>query len=353
MPRTRRNVLQMTALALGGSGLTSLAGCLGGTAGTDETATDGPTTAPSTDDGSDESGESFREWLIDPTNTPLRDGYGIVYHDVAAIRERRDAIHENAYERLKSEMLREAPARNLLDTEDVSATLSLDFEAKIAFGSFDPDAFGERLAEKWNARATSTDEPTTPTRTPRPEPEEYRGFRLFGDRRVYAVSEDIVLLVSTMGRRDGDSLERARAILDARLDGETRYPDGNEYVGAMLGLVEETHALTCYPEAMDGSSSRGFRKDVITGGLKSWRFGPQTTEFTFANTYPDAKAAKNAEFEAYVESDRFDPYDGLDVTTDGKMVWTKGTIPTGEFDHLSPGGPGDSVHTANGNLARR
>lgn len=345
----------MTALALGGSGITSLAGCLGGTTGTgetptdetptDETPTDEPTTTSSTDDGADETGKPFREWLVDPTNTPLRDGYGIVYHDVAAIRERRDAIHENSYERLNTEMLGDAPARNLLDLDDVSATLDLDFEAKIAFGSFDPDAFEDRLAEKWNARPTPTGEPKTATRTPPPEPQEYRGFRLFGDRRVYAVSEDVVLQISTM--RDGDSLERARAILDARLDGETRYPDGNEYVGAMLGLVEDTHALTCYPEAMDGSTSRGFRRDVITGGLKSWHFGPRTTEFTFANTYPDAEAAGNAEFEAYLESDRFDPYDGLDVSTDGKMVWTEGTIPTGEFDYLSPGGPGDSVHTAN------
>ncbi|ELZ29921.1 hypothetical protein C474_12831 [Halogeometricum pallidum JCM 14848] len=346
MSRTRRTLLRTTALALGGSALSSLAGCLGGSTGTAETATDDPTTAASTGDGADGTGDSFREWLIDPTNTPLRDGYGVVYHDVAGIRDRRDAIHENAYERLHAEMFRPVPARELLDLGDVSTTLSLDFEAKLAFGSFDPDAFEERLAEEWNARPTPTGQPTTATRTPPPEPEQYRGFRLFGDRRVYAVSEDVVLLVSTM--RDGDSLERARAILDARLDGETRYPDGNEYVDAMLGLVEDTHALTCYPEAMDGSTSRGFRKDVITGGLKSWLFGSETTEFTFAYTYPDAEAAGDSDFESYLESDRFDPYEGLNVETNGKMVWTLGSIPTEEFDYLSPGGPGDGVHTENG-----
>lgn len=346
MPRTRRNLLRTTALGLGGSALASLAGCLGGSTDAAETATDEPTTGTPTDDGADDADESFREWLVDPTTTPLRDGYGVVYHDVSGIRDRRSAIHENAYERLESEMLGHVPARGLLDLDDVSATLSLDFEAEIAFGSFDPDAFEERLAEAWNARATPTGQPTTATRTPPPEPERYRGFRLFGDRRVYAVSEGVVLLVSTM--RDGDSLERARAVLDARLDGETRYSDGNEYVDAMLGLVEDTHALTCYPEAMDGSTSRGFRRDVITGSLKSWRFGSETTEFTFAYTYPDAEAAENAEFEAYLESDRFDPYEGLDVTREGKTVWTDGTIPTRQFDYLSPGGPDDGVHTENG-----
>jgi hypothetical protein len=344
VPRTRRDILQTTALAFGGSALTSLAGCLGGSTGTAETATDKQATTTSID----ETSESFHEWLIDPTNTPIRDGYGVIYHDVAGIRKRRNAIHENAYERLEAEMLRHVPARELLDLGDVSATLSLDFEAEIAFGSFDPHVFEERLTEEWNTRSTPTGQPTTATRTPPPESEQYRGFRLFGDRRVYAVSESVVLLVSMM--RDGDSLERAKAILDARLDAKTRYPDSNEYVDAMLGLVENTHALTCYPEAMDGSTSRGFRKDVITGGLKSWRFGSKMTQFTFANTYHDAEAAENAEFDAYLESesDRFDPYKGLDVMTDDQMVWIEGTIHTGEFDYLSPGGPSDGVHTANG-----
>ncbi len=115
----------------------------------------------------------------------------------------------------------------------------------------------------------------------------------------------------------------------------------------MLGLVEDPHALTCYPEAIDGSSSRGFRRDVITGGLKSWRFEGETTRLTLAYTYPDDALAKNADLEAYLDSqsDRFGGYEGLDVEREGRMVWTEGTIPTAEFDCLSPGGPGDSVHT--------
>jgi hypothetical protein len=36
------------------------------------------------------------------------------------------------------------------------------------------------------------------------------------------------------------------------------------------------------------------------------------------------------------------------VTTDGRLVWADGEVSTAEFDFLSPGGPGDGVHTPNG-----
>lgn len=88
--------------------------------------------------------------------------------------------------------------------------------------------------------------------------------------------------------------------------------------------------------------------DVITGALKSWRFGTETTHLTWANTYPDAETAESGELTDYIESesDRFGAYDGVDVKTEGRLAWTDGTIPTTEFDHLSPDGPGDSITTA-------
>jgi hypothetical protein len=69
---------------------------------------------------------------------------------------------------------------------------------------------------------------------------------------------------------------------------------------------------------------------------------------TFANTYPSAGTAERKKLEHYIESesDRFGAYDGLDVRTEGRLVWTDGTIPTAEFDHLSPGGPSDGVTTS-------
>jgi hypothetical protein len=89
---------------------------------------------------------------------------------------------------------------------------------------------------------------------------------------------------------------------------------------------------------------------VIPGGLESPRFEGATTRLTLADTYPDQAAAKNADLAAYVDSGsaRFGSYTGLDVEREGRMVWTDGTIPTAEFDFLSPGGPGDSVHTSTG-----
>lgn len=58
-----------------------------------------------------------------------------------------------------------------------------------------------------------------------------------------------------------------------------------------IGTLDEADAVWCYPEAMDESTSRGFRTDYITGGRKAWLFGSETTHLTFANTYPDAEAA--------------------------------------------------------------
>lgn len=321
------------SLALGGAAITPLAGCIDGILGTNETPTEGTNETLTEGTSETPTEEPFREWLVDPTNTHLDKAYGVFYYDVEAIRKRRDEIHENAYDQLEEEMLNEIPSNDLLNLDDVSAILGLDFEAAIAFGSFDLDAFEDRLAERRDAR---------PSTTGPPETEEYRGFRLLSDRRVFAVSEDVVLSISPF--RDGDHVELTKALIDARLDGETRYGDANEYVDAMLGIVDDAHALICFPEAMDGSIHRGFRTDAITGELKSWRFGPQTTEFILANTYPDADAVDEAEFESHLASDQFAPYDGLDVRTDGKMVWTEGTIPTGQFDYLSPGGPDDSVH---------
>jgi hypothetical protein len=40
----------------------------------------------------------------------------------------------------------------------------------------------------------------------------------------------------------------------------------------------------------------------------------------------------------HLDADRFDVYAGLDVTTDGRLVWADGEVSTAEFDFLSPGG---------------
>lgn len=116
----------------------------------------------------------------------------------------------------------------------------------------------------------------------------------------------------------------------------------------MFGVLDDDpHAVWCYPEAMDGSTSRGFRTDSITGMLKSWRFDAETTHLTWANTYSDTETAESGELTDYIESksDRFGTYDGLDVEITGRMAWMDGTIPTSEFDYLSAGGPGDGVST--------
>ena len=352
MSPTRRTTLKTTALTLGGG---TFAGCLGGSVPTGGTTPDETSTRPTTrDEGQTErtAATDFRDWLPDPRNTPFGDGYGVRYFDAAAIRERRGDLHDNAYERLEAEMLDAGPNRTYVDDGAVTATLSVGFDVSVAFGSFDPDAVRERYvrerARRGTASTATTHAPGTETHTPEVEPEQYAGFDLFGTNGAYAVSEDAIIDVGYV--HEGDPREYAQAIVDARSEGTTTYVDANEYVNAMLGLVDGSHALKCYPEAMDGSTSRGFRKDAMTGGLKAWRFGNETTRLTYANTYPGPETAKAADVEAYVdaESARFGPYDGLDVRTDGRMVWTTGTIPTDEFDYLSPGGPGDGVHTPNG-----
>lgn len=350
MPRSRRALLETAGIALGGGSLASIAGCVSrqstNSGGTREGSRDGTRGEPSP---TEQSGRTvavdFRQWLPDPTTTVLRDGVGVRYFDVADIRAHRDAIHENAYERLESEMLR--PVTEYVDADDVKVSLQVDHTMRMAFGSFDPEAVGERLTSDGRTPATaSTRTPTTPTRTPWSEPERYRGFDLYGTDTVYAVSEDAVMHVHPF--RD-DAVEHAKAFIDAPAAETSQYVDGNEYVASMLGLVDDHHALWCYPEAMDGSTSRGFRKDVITGALKSWRFGVETTHLTFATTYPDTETAESGELATFIESksDRFGSYEGLDVAVEGRMAWTDGTIPTNEFDHLSAGGPGDGVFTPN------
>ncbi|SFR52190.1 hypothetical protein [Halogeometricum limi] len=368
MPRTRRTLLRQTGLALGGGVLATLAGCLGGsTGGTVPAGTTTETAAKDSrsPDGRGGSADAVErttaafEWLPDPRRTPLRDGYGVRYSDLAAIRRYREALHPNAFERLRQEAYRAMPSDELVDVADVDATLRVGFHATIALGSFDPDAIDERLrrdrrtgdsrtATTGSGTATPMETPTTATRTPRGDPERYRGFALYDGYYAYAVSEDAVLAVSS--GRDDDTLARAKAIIDTKRDEEAPYPDGNAYVEAMLGLVHGAHALTCYPEAMDGSSSRGFRKDAMTGQLKSWRFDAETTHFTLANTYADTETTAAADLAAHLddESARFGPYEGLGVETDGRLTWADGTIPTGEFDFLSPGGPNDGVTTENG-----
>lgn len=347
MPRSRRALLKTAGITLGSGTLASAAGCLGVPSTGDDSAGDGSTgDDPSLPDSS--SGASptdLAQWFPDPTSTPLRDGYGVGYFDVAAIRDHQDAIHENAYARLESQMLYPVPDR-YVDAADVDVAVQLDHIGQLVLGSFDPDAIAEQLTDRQSSSTASTT-PTTPTRTPWSEPESYNGFDLYGTDYVYALSADAILHVSPM--REGDAVEYAKAIIDAPAAETSQYSDGNEYVAAMFGTVDTPHALQCYPEAMDGSTSRGFRTDVITGGLKAWRFGTETTHLTLANTYPDAEAAESGELERYLDanSDRFEPYGGLEVTTEGRLAWTDGTIPTGEFDHLTAGGPGDGVHTPN------
>jgi len=369
MPRSRRALLQAVAAGLGG-GLASVAGCLGRSgsqaATADGSTADGSTaddstaetaTAPGTAETSAAAGRSaaveFDRWLPDPTTTAFPDGYGFRYFDVDGVRERRDAMHENAYERLRRQMLRPVRMRGV-DPADVDATLRIDFVLGAAFGSFDPDAVaaaltGDRDGESQTTAtsSTATRSPTTATRTPWPEPERYGEFDLYGRERVYAVSPDAVIAVTPMV--DGDALDYAKAFVDAASAGADRYPDGNEYVASLLDLVESPDALWCYPEAMDGSTSRGFRADDITGQLKAWDFGSESARLTFANTYVDRETAASGELRRYLgdESERFGPYDGLDVSVEGRLAWTDGTAPISDFDHLAPGGPADGVTTAN------
>ena len=358
MSPTRRTLLKTAALPFAGG---ALAGCLGGSASTRGT-TPGETTAATTTETETTGGDGrserttvtdFESWLPDPRKTPLRDGYAVRYFDAAAIRERRGELHETAYERLETEMLNAGPTGEYVDEDAVAATLEIGFDVSVAFGSFDPEKLGGRYARERARRETASTATTATTETTTntseaTTPERYAGFDIYGTNHAYAVSEGAIIEVRHLFEEDPRVL--ARAVVDAQSDGATAYTDANEYASAMLGLVDKSHALKCYPEAMDGSTSRGFRKDVMTGGLKAWRFGRETTHLTLANTYPDPEAASKADLGAYVESEsaRFGAYDGLDVKTDGRMVWTEGTVPTGEFDYLSPGGPEDGVHTPNG-----
>ena len=344
MPRSRRALLKTAGITLGSGSLASLAGCLGGHPTNNDASQDEP--SPS-DPSSPTATTDFTQWLPDPMTTPLRDGYGILYFDIAGIRSHRERIHENAYSRLEAQMLGLIPSE-YVDIDDVEATIRIDYTMDMALGSFDPEAFGEKLtSDSRESTTASSRTPTTPTRTPWPEPEHYREFDLYGTEYVYAVSENALMRVSPAG--DGDAVTHAKALIDAPTAETSQYVDSNEYAAAMIGVVDDAHAVWCYPEAMDGSTSRGFRKDIITGGLKSWRFETETTHLTFANTYFDTKAAESGELAEFIKSnsDRFGPYDGLDVTIEGRMAWTDGTIPTAEFDYLSAGGPGDGVMTPN------
>ncbi|WP_158055316.1 hypothetical protein [Halorussus halophilus] len=364
MPRSRRTLLKTTGLALGSGTLASIAGCLsnssiGSDSSPESTASDSTTGNESSSDEtstSDPSGgtevKEFVQWLPDPTSTPLHDGYGFQYFDVEGIRSYQENIHENSYSRLEEQMARRIPGE-YIDETAVDAALEVGHTSRLAFGSFDPETFRERLTSdrQSSATATATQTPatTTATTTTRTDPEQYHGFDLYvAGYHVYAVSKDVVMEAAPMGR-DEDAAEYAKAIIDAPSSETSQYTDSNEYVAAMMGVEDATHALWCYPEAMDGSTSRGFRKDVITGELKSWRFGTETTHLTWANTYPDAETAENGELADYIESesDRFGAYDGIDVEVEGRLAWTDGTIPTTEFDHLSPRGPGSGVTTSN------
>ncbi|SIR54264.1 hypothetical protein SAMN05421858_2731 [Haladaptatus litoreus] len=353
MPRSRRTLLKTAGLAFSSGTLASIAGCLGdpstGSSGSpDEPTSDSPTSSDSTPDESSTPNSSegtatsdFARWLPDPTKTPLRDGYEILYFDLKAIRSHQDSIHENAYSRLEDQMLRPVPSE-YVDKTAVDAALSFD-DVRLVLGSFDPEAIGEKLTSDRQS-STTTQSSTTATQTTRTEPEHYKGFDLYDTGYVYAVSENVLMEVSSWQK--DNSFEYTKAVIDA--PGETgHYGDSNEYVAAMMGVVDENHALWCYPENMDGSMSRGFRKDIITGELKSWRFGTETTHLTFANTYPNAEAAESGELSDHIESEskRFGAYDGLDVETEGRLAWTAGTIPTKEFDHLAAGGPDDGVYT--------
>lgn len=357
MPPSRRALLRSTGLAFAGGTLASLAGCTG----TPSTGADGPqdspartdtrspcaavvpATDPTPTDGSEPSA-AFTAWLPAPAETPFRDGYGFSYYDVAAICARRSVLHENALEKLERQMLGPVAGR-YVNTADITATLAVG-DTHVTLGSFDPVAVGRRITHDHHSATISDRTTTTPTQTPLPAPRKHRGFEIYGTEPAYAVSEDAVLW-TPFSAADANAAYITEAVIDARAGETDRYADGNAYVAAMLGAVDRPHSLRCYPEAMDGSTSRGFREDIITGRLEAWRFGPETTHLTFGNTYPDAETATREELAGYIEreSDRFGVYSGLDVRTDGRLVWTDGTVPTGRFDHLAPGGPEDGVTT--------
>ena len=351
MPRTRRTLLRTAGLALGSGTLASIAGCL-------SDPSDGTESPPDTTSTPNQSEQTtmpdFARWLPDPTDTPLRAGYDVLYFDLEGIRSHQDAIHENAYARLKEEMLRPV-SDDLEDVTAVDAALRIE-EIPVALGSFDPEAFGERLISDSQSSTgttvqrspTATQSPETaqsPTKTPYwAKQERYKGFEFYGTEFVYAVSEEALLLA---GPLRGDPIQRLKAVIDASKGETSHYTDSNEYVSSMLGVVDDPHALWCYPNAMDGSSSNAFRNDIMTGLLKSWQFGGETTQLTWATTYPDAETAESGDLSDYIESesDRFGAYDGLNVKVEGLMTWADGTIPTAEFDFLTAGDASGGVTT--------
>lgn len=187
--------------------LTSVAGCLGiaPTSSDDE---------PSPSTQSDEpTALAFTQWLPDPTKTPLRDGYGVIYLDNKSIGAHQDVIHENAYMRLKNEMGGALPSK-FVDRDAIDALLKIDHRAFVVLGSFDPETFRETLTNnRRSSTSTSTRTPTTATRTPWSEPERYRGFDLYGTEYVYAVSEDVFIEASPM--EEENAVDYAKAIIDA------------------------------------------------------------------------------------------------------------------------------------------
>lgn len=350
MPRSRRTLLKTAGFIFGSGTLVSISGCLSDPpAGSDNSTTD-PSTSTTSDSSEKTAATDVTKWLPNPQKTPVRDGYGFLYFDIAGIRSHQKSLHENAYSRLEKQMLRPLWRREYVDVAAVDAAMDID-HISVTFGSFDPEAVVEKLTKDWqSSNTTSTQTATTTAESSWSKPEAYKGFDLYGSDLVYAISEDVLIkaspMVSPMG--DGDTSEYVKAVIDAPADESSHYGDGNEYVAEMMGAVDDPDALWCYPEAMDGSTSRGFRKDVITGELKSWRFESKTTHLTWANTYPDAEMAEGGELATYIqsESDRFGAYEGIEVTVEGKLAWTDGTIPTEAFDHLAPGGPDDSITTA-------
>ncbi|WP_267640542.1 hypothetical protein [Haloarchaeobius amylolyticus] len=349
MPCSRRSLLRTTGLSLAGGALASLSGCIGesftsdGGGTTDDPSTDTGTATDTTTDASDRPGSTgtppaLAQWLPSPADSPYHDGYGVAYHDLAAIEAQKEVLHENAHERLLTEASRASRVKALDDYDlgPVDAAMRFGLPGmQVVLGSFDTGAVRDQLT---GVRGTYDDgEEHTGTHLDR-----YRGFDLYDTGPVLAVSADAI--VTTGYTPEEEKRAFVEAILDAKAGETDRYADANSYVGALLGLVDDPHALTCYPEAMDGSTTRW--ADGRSGRLRSWTFGSETTELTCAYTYAEAEQASTEQLASRVSADRFEPYDGLEVQKNGEMVWTTGTLPTNEFDYLSPGGPGDGVHTS-------
>lgn len=349
MPRSRRALLKTAGFTLGSGTLASMSGCLSDSpAGSDNTTTNSSSSSSSTPDPSEKpTATEAMQWIPNPQNAPLRDGIDFLYFDIASIRSKQEYMHENAYSQLETEMLRPVWRREYVNVAAVDAVMTIG-HINVIFGSFDREAIAENISPDSQSSSSNT----TSTQTTGPswsEPESYEGFDLYGSSLIYAISEDVLIDASPMvsPTRDDPTTVYVKTVIDAPSGDSGYYDDGNEYVAAMMGVVEDPDALWCYPEAMDGSTSRGFRKDVITGGLQSWRFGSETTHLTWANTYPDAETAESGELADYIqsESDRFGAYNGIDVTVEGNLAWTTGTIPTEDFNNLMAGDPDEGNTT--------